>query len=215
MFDVQQKIKFLSRKDKVLEGYKYIAGCDEVGRGCLAGPVVAAVVVIDKSKLQGEWSSEVKDSKKLSAKKRERLSTIIKEQAAFWKIAEVSAKEIDAQNIHKASLKAMHMAVSEMLHETQVPLHNFYLYIDGKFEVPNLLCKQEAVVGGDAKIFSVACASIIAKVYRDDLITNLGEKYPEYNLAKHKGYGTKEHVAQIKKYGLSPIHRVSFCGNII
>jgi ribonuclease HII len=208
MFNVQQKIKKISKKNKI------IIGCDEVGRGCLAGPVVAAAVAFEIEPTL-EWTAEIKDSKKLSAKKREELAPLIRQSALGYAVAEVEPGEIDRINIHNASLLAMRKAVEKLLSETGVKQENAYLYIDGKFMVPNINIEQEAVVGGDDKIFEVACASIIAKVYRDNLITKLDSKYPGYDFVRHKGYATKHHVSQIKTQGLSPIHRLSFCGKII
>lgn len=204
---------------KIKEGYTYIIGCDEVGRGSLAGPVVAAAVVMRPEFLNHKSSilnlRAIKDSKLLTASKRDELTVIIK-QYFLWSIAEVSPTVIDKINIHNASLLAMKKAVKTLLHRCEgfksckaIAL----VVIDGKFILPSLDNHQEAVVDGDNKILSIAAASIIAKVFRDNLMQKLGKKYPEYDFAEHKGYGTLSHRTAIIKNGLSPIHRKSFCRN--
>ncbi len=234
---------------KIKLGFTHIIGCDEVGRGCLAGPVVAAAVVFavggDKLKVESEKykvikSAGIRDSKLLSAEKREELSTLIKENCLAFGVGVVDEKTIDKINIHNATLLAMKLAVEQTLsfpgviqkpqcyseaEESQLPVKrsfvggtpqddavgNALLLIDGKFTIPNLDIEQEAIVDGDNKILSIAAASIVAKVYRDELMRNLHQKYPIYNFAQHKGYGTLFHRTIIAKNGLSPIHRKSFC----
>jgi ribonuclease HII len=229
-------------KKKISEGYTHIIGCDEVGRGCLAGPVVAAAVIFDEPRLKdkGLTIKDINDSKLLLPKKREALSAIIKSISFAWSVGEVSVEVVDRINIHHASLLAMRKAV-EGLHchcertssavsrsnpkqvedcfvvptELGAPRNNRYLLVvDGKFKVPYLDIDQEAIIDGDAKILSVAAASIIAKVYRDELMRKLHQRYPIYNFAQHKGYATKFHRKTIVRHGLCPIHRLTFCGHL-
>jgi ribonuclease HII len=211
---------FKHEKQKLKDGYSYVIGCDEVGRGCLAGPVVAGAVVFEipsdkimqsKSK---QWMKEVRDSKLLNASKRSILDSQIRFQAVTFGIGVVSSSSVDKNNIHNASLLAMHKAVQEVLKKLSKN-SKVFLMVDGKFVVPKLHIKQEAVVGGDSKIFSISAASIIAKVYRDDLMVKLDNKFPKYNFPKHKGYATLEHRLAIEKHGLSSIHRKSFCKKYI
>lgn len=196
----------LSTEKGIFEaGYHLIAGVDEAGRGPLAGPVVAACVVIGPDfKIDSEDLELVADSKKLSAKKREKLFSIIKEKALAVEISVISHQVIDKINILQASLMAMRKAVQAC------KLQPDFVLIDGNIKIPMLEIKQQAIVGGDAKVFCIAAASIIAKVSRDFLITEDDKKYPEYQFAKHKGYGTKLHLEMLQKYGPCPIHRQSF-----
>ncbi|HYV33666.1 MAG TPA: ribonuclease HII [Candidatus Limnocylindria bacterium] len=206
-------MNFRYETKKQSAGYKYIIGCDEVGRGCLAGPVVAAAVVLRpgiKYKVLG-----IRDSKLLSVEKREELTPIIKKLALAWSVAEVSSNEIDSINIHNASLLAMRRAVEALTFSNSRELEpEGFLAVDGRFEVPGLSVAQEAVIDGDNKILSIAAASIIAKVYRDNLMQELHQRYPIYNLKQHKGYATEYHRKMVIKKGLSPIHRLSFCQNL-
>ena len=187
------------------EGYAFICGCDEAGRGPLCGPVVAAAVILP----EGEIIDGLNDSKKLSEKKREALFDIIKEKAVAYAIAEASPAEIDEINILNASMLAMRRAVAAL------PVKADFALIDGNcsrgFEIPT-----ETVVKGDSKSYSIAAASILAKVTRDRLCIEQDALYPEYGIAKHKGYGTKVHMDALRKYGPSPIHRkkfIRFLGN--
>lgn len=185
--------------EKYAVGYTAVCGCDEAGRGPLCGPVVAAAVILPR----GLIIEGLNDSKKLSEKKREALYDIIKEKALAYAIAEATPREIDKINILNASMLAMRRAVDAL------PVKADFALIDGNcsrgFEIPT-----ETVVKGDAKSYSIAAASILAKVTRDRGCIELDRKYPEYNIAKHKGYPTKEHMDAVKKYGPSPIHRRSF-----
>ena len=180
-------------------GARSIAGVDEAGRGPLFGPVVAAAVILPKGcHLQG-----LTDSKKLSAKKRAELDTAIRDIAVCWAIAEVDAETIDRINIRRASLLAMRRAVEQL---SQSP---DYLLIDGRDTI-EWNCEQQAVVRGDATSYSIAAASVLAKVYRDRLLVELDGKYPGYGLARHKGYGSKEHMAALDRLGPTPLHRKSY-----
>ena len=181
------------------EGYAFVCGCDEAGRGPLCGPVVAAAVILP----EGVIIEGLDDSKKLTEKKRERLFDVIRETAVAYAIAEATPAEIDEINILNASMLAMRRAVEAL------PVKADFALIDGNcsrgFEIPT-----ETVVKGDAKSYSIAAASILAKVTRDRGCKLLDEEYPEYGIAKHKGYPTKEHMDAVRKYGPAPIHRKSF-----
>jgi len=198
-------------KRKIANGYGYIVGCDEVGRGSLAGPVVAAAVVLDLKKLNPALG--IKDSKQLTPEKRKVLAEAIKENAVAWAIGEVDNCQIDELNIHHATLLAMKIATEKIF--KVVPSETCLLCVDGKFIIPNFKIKQEAVIKGDSKIISIAAASIVAKVYRDALMVKLDAVHPDYGFTRHKGYGTLHHRQKIKEHGLSPVHRKSFCDHLI
>lgn len=179
--------------------YTLICGCDEAGRGPLAGDVFAAAVVFDKDTvIEG-----INDSKKLTEKKREKLFDEIKEKALYWSIKTASVEEIESINILQSAMLAMKRAVEAL------PVKPDICLIDGN-KTPQLDVKAAAIVGGDAKSQSIAAASILAKVARDRYMLELAEKYPEYMFEKHKGYGTKLHYEMIDKFGMSPVHRPSF-----
>ena len=186
----------------------HIAGVDEVGRGPLAGPVVAAAVILCNTQATATNEHVIKglaDSKVLTAKRREALALEIKEKALAWSIAEVSVEDIDRLNIFHASLLAMRKAVEGLSIQPDKVL------VDGKFIPPNLQINQvEAVIKGDAKVPAISAASVIAKVYRDKKMTNLAATYPHYGFAQHKGYPTKQHLAALHTYGPCAIHRKSF-----
>ncbi len=176
-----------------------IAGVDEVGRGPLAGPVMAAAVILSPdAPIEG-----LKDSKKLSPKRRETLSQQIKQQALAWSVALVDAAEIDSINILQASLLAMKIAVEKLTIQPGMVL------VDGN-QCPKVSMGCRAIVGGDASEMSISAASIIAKVARDQLMVELHEEYPQYGFAKHKGYGTADHMRSLREYGPCAIHRRSF-----
>jgi ribonuclease HII len=176
-----------------------IAGVDEVGRGPLFGPVVAAAVIL----APGFQFDGLTDSKKLTEKKRTELDTEIRANAVCWAIAEVDAETIDRINIRQASLLAMRRAVE------QLPLGPDFLLIDGR-DVIDWECPQQAIIHGDAISFSIAAASVLAKVYRDRLLVELDREFPGYGLARHKGYGSPAHLAALQRLGPTPLHRKSF-----
>ena len=180
-------------------GYRSIAGIDEVGRGPLAGPVVAAAVILPPD----YKNKEIKDSKQLSAKKRDRLSEIIRQDALAIGLGVVEASFIDEVNIFQATLVAMKEATLNL------PLTPDYLLIDGSHRI-FVSVAQEAIVKGDARSVSVASASIIAKVSRDRIMEIYDHQFPQYNFSKNKGYATAEHREAIKKHGHCKIHRRSF-----
>ena len=179
---------------------KLVAGVDEVGRGCLAGPVIAAAVILRKN-IPG-----LKDSKKLSRKKREELSLIIM-QNSYFSFGSSSPKEIDKINILQASLLAMKRAILNLSVEPGKIL------IDG-IHKPDLNTDTQTIISGDSYIDEISAASIIAKVYRDNLMMQFDKEYPNFYFSSHMGYGTKMHKAAIKKYGITPIHRKTFKGVI-
>ncbi|MBN1662189.1 MAG: ribonuclease HII [Deltaproteobacteria bacterium] len=182
-------------------GYKYIAGVDEAGRGPLAGPVVAAAVVLPP----GYSNPEINDSKQLSAGKREALYERIKQDALSVGLGVVEAAVIDEVNILQATLMAMRDAVQEL------SISPDYILIDGKNTIPlDETIPQEAIIKGDSLSVSVAAASIIAKVSRDMIMDLYHRQFPQYNFLKNKGYGTAEHRSAIKQYGVCKIHRRSF-----
>ena len=186
-------------------GYRLIAGVDEAGRGPLAGPVVAAAVVIGPDfKIDHPDLELVADSKALTAKKRERLFGIIREKALAVEIGVVSNLDIDKINILQASFLAMRRALNKL------KISPDYVLLDGGFRIPKLDKPQTAIVKGDATVWAIAAASIIAKVSRDFLMTEIDKQYPLYQFAQHKGYGTKLHFSKIAEYGPCPQHRFSF-----
>ena len=179
---------------------KIEAGCDEAGRGCLAGPVVAAAVILPKSFKH----PLLNDSKKMTATQRKLLYPIIKEKALAWGIGVVDHQEIDKINILNASFLAMHRAVDQLSERPEL------LLIDGNRFNPYKGIGHECIIKGDAKFLSIAAASVLAKQKRDEIMEEYALKYPAYNWSKNKGYPTKEHRAAIKKIGTSPIHRMTF-----
>ena len=176
------------------------AGCDEAGRGCLAGDVFAAAVILPKS-----FKNKIlDDSKKLTDKQRKYLRPIIEENAIDWAIAQVSAKEIDEINILNASFLAMHLAINKL---KVIPES---LLIDGNRFKKYKSIPHTCIIQGDGKYMSIAAASILAKTYRDDYMDKLHEEFPKYNWLNNKAYGTKKHREAIEKYGVTPYHRLSF-----
>ncbi len=180
-------------------GIQYVAGIDEAGRGPLAGPVVAAAVIFPPN----VFISGINDSKKLSPKKRETLYPMIQDKAIVFSTGLVDEKEIDRINILQASYRAMRMAIGRLHIQPQ------HLLIDGR-PLPEKFYPQTAIEGGDRKSFTIAAASIIAKVTRDRLMIAYDQQYPQYGFARHKGYGTQAHVEAIRQHGLCEIHRKTF-----
>ena len=176
------------------------AGCDEAGRGCLAGPVVAAAVILPKNFKH----KKLNDSKQLSAKVRKELKSEIQSAALAWAVAEVSNEEIDQINILNASILAMHRAVDQLTKRAQL------LLIDGNRFKPYPGIPHKCIIKGDAKYLSIAAASILAKTYRDELMDELARKWPGYFWEKNMGYPTRDHRRGIQKLGVTPLHRKSF-----
>lgn len=181
------------------QGFQTVCGVDEAGRGPLAGPVFAAAVILP----DGLDDIGLNDSKKLTEKKRNALFDIIKEKAIAWCVASADEKEIDELNILNATFLAMQRAINGLSVSPDIAL------IDGNRR-PNTGIEEVTIVKGDAKSVSIAAASVLAKVSRDRYMLELDKQYPEYQFAKHKGYPTALHYEMIKKYGISPVHRLSF-----
>ena len=186
----------------IAEGFRFVAGVDEVGRGCLAGAVVAAACILDLSKPLPEG---LNDSKKLTAKKREAIAAELKGTIVAYSIAQIEADEIDRINILQATKKAMRLAV-----ENLQPAADFLLIDALELKETNL--PQKAIIKGDTISASIAAASIIAKTYRDNLMRELDRAFPHYGFARHAGYGTKAHFEALKQHGACEIHRKSFRG---
>ena len=185
------------------KGYEYICGCDEAGRGPLAGPVAVAACIMPLDNL----IEGIDDSKKISQKKREELYVKIINTALAYNVVFIDENEIDRVNILNATKEGMEKAINGL------SIKPDYVLVDAVKGL-NLNCEYLPIIKGDALSYSIGAASILAKVTRDRLMLEMDKEYPEYNLKKHKGYGTKEHIENIKKYGPSPIHRLSFIKKI-
>lgn len=183
-----------------LEAHRIEAGCDEAGRGCLAGPVFAAAVILPET-FQNEL---LNDSKQLTEKRRYALRPIIEQEALAWAVGIVMPEEIDRINILKASFLAMHRAVDQLKVRPQ------YLLIDGNRFTPYPDVPHTTIVKGDGTYMSIAAASILAKTYRDDYMNQLDEQFPVYHWKENKGYPTKAHREAIRQFGITPHHRKSF-----
>lgn len=191
-------------KAALADGFKCVCGIDEAGRGPLCGPVCASAVILPVDcEIEG-----INDSKKLSEKKREALYDVITEKAIAYSVVMVDARTIDEINILQATFQAMRDAVDNLSVKPDIAL------IDGNGK-PGLPIEERTIVKGDAKSVSIAAASILAKVTRDRYCLELDKKYPEYQFAKHKGYGTKLHYEMIEKYGICPEHRRTFLKKIL
>lgn len=176
------------------------AGCDEAGRGCLAGPVVAAAVILPKDYTH----KKLNDSKQLTREDRELLRTEIERDAIAWAIAEVTCDEIDVINILNASFKAMHRAIDKLTHKPEL------LLIDGNRFNPYAEIRHECIIKGDALYLSIAAASVLAKTYRDDYMLKLAQQFPGYGWETNVGYPTQQHRDGIRELGITPFHRKSF-----
>ena len=206
MAEELERLKKMHEFEDKYSEYEYIAGIDEAGRGPLAGPVVAASVILPKD-------CEIlylNDSKQLSAKRRDELFDEIKQKAIAYGIGIVSQGRIDDINILQATYEAMREAIGRMSEKQNPDL----LLVDA-VHIPDVDIKQVGIVKGDAKSVSIAAASILAKVTRDRFMVEMVKLYPEYGFASHKGYGSKSHIEAIKKYGASPIHRQTFIKNFV
>ncbi|MBH8576183.1 ribonuclease HII [Nostocaceae cyanobacterium CENA369] len=181
-----------------------IAGVDEVGRGALFGPVVAAAVILPTCAFPELMAADIKDSKKLSSSRRTQLAQLISALAIDWRIGFASTAEIDRINILQATLLAMKRAVQKLKVQPAICL------VDGNQLVKELLLPQKTIVKGDERSLNIAAASIVAKVWRDELVLRLAAKYPMYDIASNKGYSSQKHLLALRKYGPSPLHRKSF-----
>ena len=187
------------------EGLKYIAGIDEAGRGPLAGPVVVGIAIMKPD----SFIEGVNDSKKISEKKRELLYEQITNEAIDWSVGIVDQNEIDEINILNATKKALHMAI------TNLKIKPDRILVDALEHIDTCGIPYTSIIKGDAKVYSISAASIIAKVTRDRMMKEYEEIYPEYGFAGHKGYGTAKHIQAIKAYGPCPLHRKTFIKNFI
>jgi len=184
----------------ILQSYGLVAGCDEAGRGCLAGPVFAAAVILPK-----DFSHDtLTDSKKLTSKQRYLLRDEIKEKAIAWAVASCDNHEIDKMNTLKAAVRAMHKAVEQLSTKPE------FLIIDGNYFINYPDIPHKCFVKGDSLFYPISAASVLAKTYRDDYMIALADKYPQYRWDKNKGYPTKEHREAIAQHDISPYHRRSF-----
>ena len=202
-----ERLTILKEYEKQLheKGYKYICGIDEAGRGPLAGPVVVASVIMkENSMIEG-----INDSKKVSEKKRELLYNQIIDEAISYGIAIIGQDEIDNINILNATKKGLTMSLKELTVKPDLIL------VDALEHIDTLGIPYEPIIKGDAKVYSISAASIIAKVTRDRIMRQWAEVYPEYGFDVHKGYGTEKHIIAIKQYGLCPIHRKTFTKHFI
>lgn len=188
-------------EDELRAAGRTVAGVDEAGRGCLAGPVAAGAVILDP----GRPIRGLRDSKKLTEKRREELFAEIREKSAAWSFAMTGPGEIDRTNILRAALRAMEKAVAGL------SVAPDFVLVDGNARI-SLAVEQKTVVGGDDRCASIAAASIVAKVTRDRLMKELETKYPGYGFSRHKGYPSKEHRESLRRLGPCPIHRKSFNG---
>lgn len=193
-------MKINQLRNKFLNNEELEAGCDEAGRGCLAGPVVAAAVIFPND----YTNNDLDDSKKINEKNRYLLRDQIEKDALYWDVGIVDNKTIDKINILKASIKAMHLALNKL------KVMPGYIIVDGNKFFPYKEVTHYCIVKGDSKYLSIAAASILAKTYRDDIMRNLHREFPQYNWEKNKGYPTKEHRQAISHYGSCVYHRMSF-----
>ena len=204
---------FKNEQKYLKQGYDLIIGCDEAGRGPVAGPVVAAACILDPKNIgtrgKDKWYARVRDSKTISEVEREILAEKIKKNALECSVGIVSEREIEKLNIHHASLLAMARAV-ENLDANILRKKKILILVDGKFTIPKLIFKQKSIIRGDTLSLSISSAAIIAKVERDAIMRELDKKFPEYGFAKHKGYYTREHKQALKKWGISSVHRKTF-----
>ena len=184
------------------QGFRYVAGVDEVGRGCIAGPVVAAAVILPPG-IKTRWLKRVRDSKLLDVRIREELSYYIRGEAVAFGIGTIESKVVDSNGIVFATYSAMKLAIEQLSPAPEALLIDY-------LELPGIKLKQKGVTDGDSLCLSIACASIVAKVSRDHLMAELDAVYPGYGLADHKGYGTADHLKRLLEKGPCEIHRTSF-----
>lgn len=204
----EQRLKELKEFENKLHeeyGIQYICGIDEAGRGPLAGPVAVAAVIMHKD----SFIEGVNDSKKISEKKREMLYEKIKEEAIAWSVILLDEKEIDELNILNATKKALTMAIKDLKVKPE------RILVDALENIDTLGILYTPIIKGDAKVYSIACASILAKVTRDRVMQEWDKIYPQYGFAKHKGYGTAAHIKAIKENGICSIHRKTFVKNFL
>lgn len=203
-------------REVIAGGCPAVIGVDEAGRGCLAGPVVAAAVAFDWSKIAQQarrgLGAHVRDSKLMTREQRKVAYDLILSSAVAVGVGEAGVATIDQVNILQATFEAMRSAIEQarLVLACTGPL----VFVDGNQRIPQLTCAQRTVIDGDLRVFSISAASIVAKEHRDRLMESLDKTYPEYGFAQHKGYGTKEHYGALRLHGLSPLHRRSFCADL-
>jgi ribonuclease HII len=202
MLNTRCKPSLVEEKALRAEGFSFIAGVDEVGRGALMGPVVAAAVIMPEN-IKARWKSKVRDSKQLTPEVRKYLDPYIRETAISFGIGEMPNDIIDNVGIARATCLAMISAVQQLTPQPQFVLIDYV-------RLHELMIPQKGIIRGDSLCFSIACASIIAKVYRDRIVTEMDEYYPGYGFADHKGYGTREHLDCLREKGPCALHRRSF-----
>jgi ribonuclease HII len=200
---------YKNEQQKFTQGFKFVAGCDEVGIAPLAGPVVAAVVILDpdsigKQRSKNKWWYRVRDSKTVNEKERGELVDFIKDHCLDFGLGIVTHETIDEINIYNAAQLAMRQSITSLKTKPD------FLFVDGPHKIKSLDVAQGPVVDGDAKVLSIAAASIIAKVARDKMLCDLHETFPVYGFTKHKGYPTAMHRMALMQHGVSPVHRQSF-----
>jgi ribonuclease HII len=216
----KKELEYLNR------GFDFVVGCDEVGMGPIAGPVVAAACIIDPESVgayrsKSKWYYRVRDSKTINEREREKLIEEITSHCITFGVGEVSPQVIDVINIHQAAMQAMKIAVENLLVTLNSKVGDrkkVFLLLDGRFVIKNLdsskfHVEQKAVIDGDALILSISAASIIAKVHRDKILKEYHGKFPDYGFNEHKGYNTKQHQKAIAEQGLTDFHRRSFLKN--
>jgi len=189
-------------RQAVIDGYRFVAGVDEVGRGCLAGAVVAGAVILD---LQKPMPKGLNDSKQLTAGQRETIAEKIRDRAVCYAVGEVDADEIDRINILQATKKAMRLAVEKLQPGAD------FLLVDA-LQLKEILLPQRGIIKGDSISASIAAASVIAKTYRDNLMREMHDIYPQYGFDSHVGYGTRSHKDALREHGACPLHRKTFHG---
>ena len=180
--------------------FRHECGCDEAGRGCLAGPVVAAAVILP----DGFACPELNDSKQLSEKEREKLRPFIENEALAWAVALVDNREIDEINILNASILAMHRAINSLFFRPE------FIIVDGNKFKPYQDIPHKTIVKGDSKFLSIAAASVLAKTHRDEMMLKLHKEYPHYDWGKNKAYPTRKHRSAIREFGVTPYHRLTY-----
>lgn len=181
-------------------GHALECGCDEAGRGCLAGPVIAAAVILPAN----FTNTLLNDSKQLNEKQRNALRVIIEKEALAWSVAAVDNNDIDTINILNASILAMHKAIDSL------GIRPAFIIVDGNKFKPYQMIPHQTIVKGDSKYLSIAAASVLAKTHRDEIMQTLDHHFPEYGWKQNKAYPTKKHKAAIKEYGITPLHRITF-----
>lgn len=195
--------------------FSYVVGIDEVGRGPLAGPVTVCAFAIKKEYVNDITKIGAKDSKKLSPQKREavleKLKTLRANNICKWSVASSSSHVIDRKGI----THAIQMAIDKALKDLRLHPEEIDIYLDGSLHAPISYFRQHTIIGGDGKVPAISCASIIAKIHRDQVLEQYDLKFPEYGFFDNKGYGTPVHLKALKKHGLSTLHRVSFCKNFV